>query len=182
MAKQQHDWLSELLTRDDLTLDELTEHAHTLLAKLAPEQTRYKVAARPDARTVRYYVSQGLLAKPQSYAGGRARYSGGHLLRLLYIKKQQAEHQSLRRIAELLRGATDASLREALWPDGSGAPISIAAVAGAERIQRFALPGQAHLDVPDKSLGEPDTRRALAAKLEDLARRLHDPRFQGEDE
>ena len=54
-----------------------------LLRRLAPRQTRYKVTERPDVRTVRYYTSHGLLPKPDGYEGGRARYSGRHLARLL---------------------------------------------------------------------------------------------------
>ena len=57
-------------------MEELVDAADGIVAELAPRQTRYKVTERPDARTIRYYVTQGLLPKPLGYDGGRARYGG----------------------------------------------------------------------------------------------------------
>ena len=75
--------LSPYLNRDDLTIEELVEAAAGLLREMVPRQSRYKVTERPDARTIRYYITQKLLPSPASYEGGRARYSGQHLARLL---------------------------------------------------------------------------------------------------
>ena len=108
--------LESYLHREDLTLDELVETANQLLRQLVPKQSRYKVTERPDARTIRYYVTQKLLPKPVSYEGGRARYSGGHLARLLMIKKLQAEHHTLERIARILGDANDEDLVRELFP------------------------------------------------------------------
>ena len=99
--------LRPYLRRDDLTLEELVEVADGLLRELAPKQSRYKVTERPDGRTIRYYITQKLLPRPESYEGGRARYSGQHLTRLLLIKKLQAEHHTLQRIAGVLETASD---------------------------------------------------------------------------
>src|SRR5688572_8227167 len=99
--------LHKLLERNDMTMEELVDAADGLVTKLAPRQTRYKVTERPNARTVRYYVTQGLLPKPLGYDGGRARYGATHLLRLLFVKKLQAEHHTLTRIASVLEGRTD---------------------------------------------------------------------------
>ena len=79
--------LRPYLSRDDLTIEDLVEVADGLLRELAPKQSRYKVTERPDARTIRYYITQKLLPRPESYEGGRARYSGQHVARLLMIKK-----------------------------------------------------------------------------------------------
>lgn len=106
--------LDPWLPRRDLTIEELVEAADGLLAEVAPVQKRYKVTARPDLRTIRYYVSQGLLPKPLGYDGGRAHYAATHLLRLLLIKKLQAEHLTLARIKRQLRGATDEEVLAAL--------------------------------------------------------------------
>jgi len=108
------DQLAPFEGRTDLTLDELVEAAEALLAAVAPVQQRYKVTARPDVRTIRYYTSQGLLPKPVGYDGGRARYALTHLLRLLWIKKLQAEHHTLARIKQQMKKASDADVRRAL--------------------------------------------------------------------
>ena len=78
--------VDKLLERNDMTLEELVEAADGLVTKLAPRQTRYKVTERPDARTIRYYVTQGLLPKPLGYDGRRP-VRRTHLPRLLFVKK-----------------------------------------------------------------------------------------------
>jgi DNA-binding transcriptional MerR regulator len=99
--------LTDSLDARDLTIEELVAQAGDLLNRVAPVQTRYKVTERPDVRTIRYYITQKLLPKPTGYEGGKARYAGPHLVRLLAIKKLQAEHRTLRQIANLLEQATD---------------------------------------------------------------------------
>ncbi|WP_428267677.1 MerR family transcriptional regulator [Haliangium sp.] len=106
--------LAAALERDDLTIDELVGETDRFLRALAPAQSRYKVRDRPDVRTIRYYTSQSLLPKPTGYRGGRARYTGSHLLRLLYIKKLQAEHHTLQQIARRLARADDQAVLAAL--------------------------------------------------------------------
>jgi DNA-binding transcriptional MerR regulator len=106
--------LRRMLAREDLSLEALIEAADVLLPAIAPDQTRYKVRERPDVRTIRYYVSQGLLPKPLGYDGGRARYGGAHLARLLLLKRRQAEHETLSRIARELAALDDAQVIERL--------------------------------------------------------------------
>ena len=122
MKGEPRDTLTSTLERNDLTIEELVERADGLLDVLAPKQTRYKVTDRPDVRTIRYYTSASLLPKPVSYEGGRARYSGGHLIRVLLIKKLQAQHHSLAQIARVLRGASNEEVLEALFP--ASAPVA----------------------------------------------------------
>lgn len=52
-------------------------------------------------RTVRFYIQQGLVARPQGEKKG-AKYSKSHLDQLLSIKKWQAAGLSLERIKELM--------------------------------------------------------------------------------
>lgn len=161
-----------LLDRDDLTLEELVGGAEELLAELAPQQTRYKVSERPDARTVRYYVSQKLLPRPLSYEGGRARYGASHLLRLLLIKKLQAEHQTLRQIRGLLAQLGDDAVRARLWPAEADAPVAAGASPTGATLTRFALDGGGSVDLPINRLDDDDQREQAARELEALAARL----------
>jgi DNA-binding transcriptional MerR regulator len=57
------------------------------------------------ARTVRYYVQQGLLPTPGLGAG--ARYGGGHLARLRLIRRLQSEHLPLAEIRRRLEALDD---------------------------------------------------------------------------
>ena len=173
--------LVEALEREDLTLDELTRFAESFLVAIAPQQTRYKVTERPDARTVRYYVSQGLLPRPVGHQGGRARYAGTHLLRLLFIKQQQARHQTLRRIGEELRSLSDEQILKLLRCDGQAGASDAAPdrqtdgvgdALDAEWVRRFQLGKASHFDAGSRDLESRAARHALAAALETLAARL----------
>jgi len=151
--------LPRWLERQDLTMEELVETAEALVDTMVPKQTRYKVSERPDARTIRYYVTQGLLPRPVGYEGGRARYSGSHLLRLVWIKKLQAEHHTLARIAKVLEGATDEeALRalESVAPTTPAPPLS-------------AMPPAAGFTVTPELVTDPGKRKQLAESLEALA-------------
>ena len=70
-------------------------------------------AAKVTARTVRYYVAQGLLPQPGSRGPG-TRYDQGHLDRLQLIKRLQREHLPLAEIRRRLEAMDDAAVREAL--------------------------------------------------------------------
>src|SRR5687768_1130068 len=98
------------MDRIDLTLDEVVDAAERLLHEIAPRQTRWAVSERPDVRTIRYYTTRGLLPKPVGYEGGRARYGYSHLVRLLAIKRMQAEHMTLEQIARVLAKTDDNAL------------------------------------------------------------------------
>ncbi len=180
--------LRSYLSRDDLTIEELVEVADGLLRELAPKQSRYKVTERPDARTIRYYITQKLLPKPESYQGGRARYSGQHLARLLLIKKLQAEHHTLQRIANLLETASDEDVLRELFPTKKRRPAALKRIAAdrlvaasapshtsePETFQRRALGHGASLDVPEPVLRDPTLRAELADRLDAVVRSLRE--------
>ncbi len=69
-----------------------------------------------SARTVRFYIQQGLVSRPTGEKKG-AKYNKSHLDQLLSIKKWQAAGLSLERIRELLvePNSNDVPLRPK-WP------------------------------------------------------------------
>lgn len=112
--------MSTLSPRDSLTAlrpwtarsaEHLAAAATLLLERLglepAPETT---AAPRLTARTIRYYVAQGLLSPPEGQTR-RAVYRYRHLLELLWIKAAQARGQALDDIRRELQGS-----------EGAGAP------------------------------------------------------------
>ena len=165
---------------------------------VADHQTRYKVTDRPDVRTIRYYVTRGLLPRANGYEGGRARYGGAHLIRLLLIKKLQAEHHTLTRISSLLDGADDEAVLRLLLGadpdsgrtrDGGLESIDLPPEPGetptpgptsapargsllGRTVQRVELPGGASLEVPPETIASPAARVALARALEAAAATL----------
>jgi DNA-binding transcriptional MerR regulator len=69
-------------------------------------------------RTIRYYISQGLLAAPTG-SGHAARYGGGHLARLRLVRRLQREHLPLAEIRSRLGRLSDDEL-DALADETTG--------------------------------------------------------------
>jgi hypothetical protein len=67
-------------------LHELVEQAARLIQLFVPKQEKYKVTDYPDPRTVRFYLTRGLMDKPHRYDGQKAIFNSKHLLQLIVIK------------------------------------------------------------------------------------------------
>lgn len=81
-------------------------------------------AADVSARTVRYYVQQGLIPAPESRGPG-AHYTRDHLDRLRLIKRMQREHLPLAEIRRRLEAMTEEEIRRlADEPERSRGPGS----------------------------------------------------------
>jgi DNA-binding transcriptional MerR regulator len=72
-------------------------------------------------RTIRYYVSIGLLPSP-GQAGPGTRYGEGHLARMRLIRRLQREHLPLGEIAVRLEGLDDVAVEAALTIEDLGLP------------------------------------------------------------
>ena len=71
--------------------------------------TNASARAAPSARSVRFYVANGLLDRPEG-TGTAATYNYRHLLQLLAIKIRQREGQSLETIKEEMKDVTGDAL------------------------------------------------------------------------
>jgi DNA-binding transcriptional MerR regulator len=92
------------------------------------------------ARTVRYYIQQGLLPSPGLGAG--ARYGPGHLARLRLIRRLQSEHLPLAEIRRRLEALDDRAVQKALDSHpGSGGAATTSAVDYVRSILGGATPG-----------------------------------------
>jgi DNA-binding transcriptional MerR regulator len=98
-----------------MTLDELESEVRKELDRLglAEAQADGRVAAVPDARTIRYYTTLGLLDRPRIYRR-EARYEQRHVLQIVAIKALQSASLPLAEIQERLYGRTDAELQSML--------------------------------------------------------------------
>lgn len=95
---------------------------------MKPDLTAYTLAELCDAagvtvRTVRYYISQGLLRSPTG-AGTVARYDDGHLARLRLIRRLQRDHLPLAEIRRRLAALSDQEAIVLLEQPASDAGIS----------------------------------------------------------
>jgi DNA-binding transcriptional MerR regulator len=82
-------------------------------------QTSGRVRNVPDARTIRYYSTIGVLDRPLEMRGRTAYYGRRHLLQIVAVKRLQARGMSLVNIQKNVAGADNSSLeRWAALPAG----------------------------------------------------------------
>jgi len=132
-----------------------------------PDDDRYSLTELADLagvtpRTVRYYLTQGLLpAVGQSGPGSK--YDPGHLARLRLIRRLQAEHLPLAEIRRRLDGLDDVEIR-ALAGSEEPAPPTDSALDYLRSV----------LNAPASSPG-PIPRRAMAPMAAMVAETRPDP-------
>ena len=92
----------------------LVEAAEELLGQAEAAPADQRVSPRPDARTVRYYQSIGVVDRPLAYEGRQARYGRRHLLQVVCVKLLQVRGHSLAQIQAALAGRADRWLEQAV--------------------------------------------------------------------
>ena len=95
-------------------LPEFARVAEGILGELGIEQERGTVSLVPDERTIRYYLSEGLIQPTDEKQGTASVFGYLHLLQLVAIKKLQAEHLQIRKIRELVAGKDEQELESLL--------------------------------------------------------------------
>lgn len=73
-----------------------------------------RVRRRPDARTLRYHQTLGLLDRPLRYEGRRAIYGYRHLVQAVAVKVLQSEGLPLAKIQTALAGRSTEALAQAI--------------------------------------------------------------------
>jgi len=120
-------------------------------------------------RTVRYYIAQGLLERPEGEKRG-AHYLRRHLEQLLLIRRWTEAGLSLERVRELIGGAPEDPPRRAP-PPGSVEVWSRVTVADGIEVQ--VEPGRAGLT--------PEQVRALVRGITALYRQVRAPHRENDD-
>ena len=100
-------------------LPEFARVSEQMLAEMNLEQERGTVTSVPDERTIRYYMSEGLIQTPGERQGTASVFNYLNLLQLLTVKKLQAEHLPIRKIRELVAGKSEQELELMLGVRGS---------------------------------------------------------------
>jgi DNA-binding transcriptional MerR regulator len=106
-------YYSIMLSQSPLwTLEELGARVALALADGYGGQADGRVRDVPDARTIRYYTTLGLIDRPAAMRGRTALYGPRHLLQLVAIKRLQSQGLTLAEVQQQLLGRTEAALRE----------------------------------------------------------------------
>jgi DNA-binding transcriptional MerR regulator len=116
--------LRELLGKEKgrkyIGLPEFAQTGSRILSQLDLEQERGTVTSVPDERTIRYYLSEGLIQSPGEKQGTASVFGYLNLLQLVAVKKLQAEHLPIRKIRELVADKTESELETLLGFGGAG--------------------------------------------------------------
>jgi DNA-binding transcriptional MerR regulator len=91
------------------TMDELTDQVASVLRGYAAAQNG-QVRAVPDERSIRYYITLGLVDRPHAMRGRTALYGRRHLAQIVGIKRMQAAGRALADIARVMPMLDDATL------------------------------------------------------------------------
>ena len=83
--------LEDYRSNEYVGVRELADAAERILRELQPEQTKGTVSDYPNERTIRFYLSEGLLPAPTAKRGQSSLFRYRHLVTLLVIKKLQSE-------------------------------------------------------------------------------------------
>jgi DNA-binding transcriptional MerR regulator len=92
------------------TLDELGRRVAEALADGYGGPPNGRVRDLPDARTIRYYTTLGLVDRPGGYRGRVALYGRRHLLQLVAIKRLQVGGLTLAEVQARLLGLSPRAL------------------------------------------------------------------------
>jgi len=106
--------VEDLRGRKFVGVAELASAATAILSESAPVQERGTVSEYPDERTIRYYLSEGLLSPSDEKQGTASVFGSLQLLQLLVVKRLQAEHLPIRKIRELVEGRNQEELERLL--------------------------------------------------------------------
>ena len=98
-----------------MSLDDVVAAVERLLQDAGVEDRKPdgRVSPVPDARTVRYYTTLGLVDRPR-IVDREARYGQRHVLQLAAIKRMQADGARLADVQRRLYGRSDAELQAVL--------------------------------------------------------------------
>lgn len=89
---------------------ELADTTERILRSLGSSQGKSTVSEFPNERTIRYYLSEGLLPQPSEKRGLSLVFGYEHLLTLLVIKKLQSDGLPISVIKTLIGGKTESEL------------------------------------------------------------------------
>src|SRR3954452_7740305 len=96
---------------DGWTIDELAARVAGALGDGYAGAPNGRVRDLPDARSIRWYATIGLVDRPGAMRGRSALYGPRHLLQLVAVKRRQAGGGRTAKIRAELAGAPDEVLR-----------------------------------------------------------------------
>jgi DNA-binding transcriptional MerR regulator len=146
------------------TLEQLVERVEADLRDLDLAQASGRVSETPDARTVRYYGTLGILDRPVGTRSRRKLYGERHRQQLIAIKRLQARGLALDTIQATMLSMSPSELADLAGAARSAPLPEAASAAGHDRGRPFwkVTPAPALPIAPTSPAGPSDAPRPLA--------------------
>jgi DNA-binding transcriptional MerR regulator len=155
-------------------LRDLAGHAGIILQAAGVRPTNPAATTAPGERTIRYYVSRGLVSAPNG-RGTSATYGYRHLLEVLWVKLRQMQGASLELIADELRQQTgDQIERRVAASLGHGLPAPARSRPAALAADEPAAGAWYRVPIADGVELMVSAAHPAAAERDALARRVRD--------
>lgn len=149
--------LAQLKNRKYVGVRQFAHEVETILREMGSAQERGNVSDYPNERTVRFYLSEGLLSQPEEKKGSALIFNYSHLLTLLAIKKLQAQGIPNGFIRSLVVGKPDRELEIILREE-------IKTVTDPDEIVSYARMTQSELN---KEFGEEVILKSVLPQMEE---------------
>lgn len=107
-------WKKKYALKSFVGVSELAEAAKAVLESSTIQQDRNKVAKFPNERTIRFYLTEGLLPLAASTEGTSSVFTYTHLLTLIVIKRLQSQGLPIRIIQRIIADRNNAELEKLL--------------------------------------------------------------------
>ncbi|MEP7213357.1 MAG: MerR family transcriptional regulator [Acidobacteriota bacterium] len=102
---------------------ELADAAGQILKERGSSQEKGTVTEYPNERTIRFYLTEGLLPPSEMKQGNASVFGYSHLLTLLVIKHLQSDGLPITIIRQLVTGKAPAELEELLGAESVGVKV-----------------------------------------------------------
>ncbi len=152
---------------------ELADVAALILRRVGATQERGTVTEIPEERTVRYYLSEGLIPEADDKQGLKSVFGFRHLLAILVIKQLQSEHLPIRKIREIIADMTERELERLLGPEFGIAETKNDAKSYLEGLLTTREPPRKFADI-----GPPQSPRSMAMQSRSLRPRARQTGWQ----
>ncbi len=127
---------------------ELADAAERILKEMGSSQEKGTVTEYPNERTIRFYITEGLLPPSEMKQGAASVFGYPHLLTLLVIKQLQSEGLPINIIRQLVAGKAATELEQLL----SAGAVGVKVISNPAELQEVMSKSEAELT---ELFGEP---------------------------
>ncbi len=166
---------------------ELADAAEQILKGMGSSQEKGTVTEYPNERTIRFYITEGLLPPSEMKQGAASVFGYPHLLTLLVIKQLQSDGLPISIIRQLVAGKAPTELEQLLSAEAVGVklisdPAELQEVMSKSEAELTELYGEPVRKIEDQDAINEYIKAKGGGEAKDYLKSLLAPRKQPRDE